>query len=407
MQHTPLLAGVRVLDFTRIIAGPHATRTLADFGADVIKVEEPHEGDHTRSEIAWGRNTRFIGYNYGKRSIAIDLKAPAGRDVALKLAAVSDVVVENFRPGVMRRLGLDYDALRAINPRIIFCSISGFGHASPAAERPLHAGMAHAISGIIHMDEREPRQLPASLGDPIAAIHAVAGICAALYAREKTGHGQFIDIALLDVVFSMMGPQAEFRSVQGGAQRQIIGQERSTSTVPTGMFKGRDGWIVLGGGVEQPQWFRLANVIGRPDLARMPHTQRRAQAAMIYGLIDEWIMSVPTVAEAERILAEGGVVAGKVQTPEEALKDPLVRERGLVVPMDDPITGPFEATAVPFHFSDAPVEIQGLPPGLGEHTREVLSRVLGYDDAAIQQLYDEGVVFTEPVPDEIARSAAR
>ncbi|GIW11375.1 MAG: hypothetical protein KatS3mg061_2432 [Dehalococcoidia bacterium] len=175
----------------------------------------------------------------------------------------------------------------------------------------------------------------------------------------------------------MMGPQAEFHTFQGGAQRPTPNPQRSLSTVPSGLFRGRDGWIVIGGGVEQPQWYRLAHVIGRPDLATMLHSERRARAAEIYQLIDAWLMSVPTVAEAERILVEAGVVAGRVRTPEEALQDPSLRRRGMIVPLEDPLTGPFEATGVPFRFSNAEVAIRGLPPGLGEHTREVLAHPAG------------------------------
>jgi crotonobetainyl-CoA:carnitine CoA-transferase CaiB-like acyl-CoA transferase len=337
-----------------------------------------------------------MGYNYGKKSISLNLKDTTGQEFARRLAAISDVVVENFRPGVMARLGLDYGQLRELNPGIIFCSISGFGQHGADANRTLHAPMAHALSGIMRMQAGPPRQIPAALGDPITAIHAVGAICAALFFRERTGLGQQMDIALLDAIFAMMGPQAEYLSLAGGSQRLAPAEERSTATVPVGMFEGRDGYVVIGGGIEDPQWHRLATAMGHSGLADRPHSWRVTNQDLVYRLIDDWVQSFESVDEVERVLAGVGVVVGKVRSVDEAVRDPKLRERGMVVEIDDEIAGDFEATATAFHFSLAPSRIKGLSPGLGEHNAEIFGELLGLETETIRDLTNRGILSAEP-----------
>ena len=272
------LDGIRVLDFTRFLAGPYLTRALAVMGADVIKIERPPHGDEQRGHpyFIQGQSGYFLQQNHDKRGLCMDLKRPEAQAAARELATASDVVVENFRPGVMARMGLDYPVLSALNPRLIYCSVSSFGQNGPYAERPGYGIIADALSGALHITgfpDQPPPLIRMPVADTLTGIHGVAAVCAALYAREKTGEGQHIDIALLDCMFSLHEYAIqEFLLSEGKVEATRIGSGLPGS-VPYGVFAGRDGCLVLGAPSDQ-NWAQVCQAMGRPALAMDPRDRK-------------------------------------------------------------------------------------------------------------------------------------
>ncbi len=392
---TPPFQGLRVLDLSRVIAGPACTQTLADFGADVIKIENPKGGDDTRNMAGpnhQGESHFFLSFNRGKRSIGLDLTKPEGTAIVHTLAEQSDIAIENFRPGVAKRLGVDYEALSAINPRLIYVSISAYGQQGPLSDRPGFDPVLQAESGMMAMNgpiDGPQMRHPLSIIDTFTSLHATTAIATALYARTKTGKGQYIELALFDAAVAATSNAAQ-HYLTDGTQLARAGNAHPTAA-PVNVFEAKDGSIYLALG-NQRLYETFCKLIDRPDLAEDPQfatmaarTQNRdALAAILDG-----VFAQETRAHwAEKLRS---VPAGPVQTIGEAMDSEAVAVRGLVETVDHP-HGPMRQLASIYRFSDTPVQTHQRSPLLGEHTEAVLTDLCGLDTARITQLRAAGVV---------------
>ncbi len=391
------LAGVRVLEFTALIAGPSAARYLADHGAEVIKIERFPGGDVSRTTNRAGskRSAMFIQHNGGKKSLCIDLTKPEGLQIARDLVCKSDVVIEAFTPGVMAKLGLGYDDLKALNPKIILCSISGFGQTGPNAHRPGYAHIAHSMTGWLAMQSmyRNPPQIPhgpgIAIADVITGITAYGAICAALFKRERTGQGERIDLSLFDSLFA-----ANDESLQ----RCLIDGVAKPTYHP--VHKTVDGYVTANIGPDFRAWQNICKAMGRPDVLLDPRFSSLAavnanhQAAL--KLLADWL-ATQTSDEADRILTEHHVVVGVLKTIEQAVRQPQVLAREMITPVDDPILGRIDVVNSAPKFSNASVGVRGHAPKLGEHNESVLKQLLEYDNGKIAALAASGVLKYEAI----------
>ncbi|WP_417209564.1 CaiB/BaiF CoA transferase family protein [Antarctobacter sp.] len=383
------LSGVTVVDFTLVMAGPFCTRILADLGAEVIKVE-PISGDNLRERppLRDGSSTYFGQLNCGKKSVGIDLKTPEGLAVARDLIAKADIVVENFRPGVMERLGLGYNSLSEVNSRLIFCSVSGFGQDGPYAEKPAYAPIIHAASGfdMANMRYQDGADRPANTGifvaDVLGGVYAFGAIQAALYQRERTGRGQFIDVSLLDSILSMLVYEAQEAQFPTGARRHLY--------TP---LKARDGFVIVAP-LSQKNFDAMAHVLGDPEWARNPRYQtvvgRESNWAEIMSHVEEWTCE-RLAEECETAFMNAGLPSSRYLTVAEAMNNPQVRHRGLMRQVQD-AAGAFCLTSQPFRMSGSPAPETGHVPDLGEHSEAILGDHLGLGPAAVAELKSKGAV---------------
>jgi len=391
------LEGVRVLEFTALIAGPSCGKYMADHGADVIKVERYPLGDMSRHSDRTGalRAPMFLQQNAGKRSLCLDLKKPEGMEIVRTLAAKADVVIEAFTPGVMTRLGLGYADLRALNPAIILCSISGFGQTGPNTARPGYAHISHAMTGwlamqFLHRDPpEEPRGPGIAIGDTTAGLTAYGAIVTALYRKAMTGEGEHIDIALFDSLFGSNDSSLQSYLTTGKAE---VWYHPVHAT--------KDGHVTALVGPDLRSWRGACEAMGRPELADDPRfadvadlAENQAEAT---ELLRGWLRTMTSV-EAERQLTAHHVACGIVLTIEQAVRQPQVIERGLTATVDDPILGQTELVNSAFRYANTDSGVTGPAPMLGEHNRAVLAGELGYDDARIQALEEAGVLKTERI----------
>ena len=407
---TSLLSNIRVLDLSRILSGPWATQMLADFGADVVKVERPGGGDDVRHQGAQLRDrdgrpteerTVFLALNRGKRSIAIDMATPQGQDLIRRMAATADVVVENFKAGDLARYGLDQVALRAINPRLVYCSISGFGQSGPYRHLPGYDLVFQAMSGLMSLTgvpEGQPGAGPQRTGYPIsdttAGFYATIGILAALHHRDTvSGTGQYIDLAMLDAQVAAMSSMA-MSYVVAGQMPQRVGI-RSQLTCPYQDFDCADGQVMIAVGNDRQYQQLCTEVLGRPDLAADPRyattplrVQHREQ--LVPGIAE--ILRGQTVDHWMAKLRAANVPAGPINDFAQVLNDPQIRHRELLQQVPHTLAGSMPFIGNPLKFSATPVTYRRGPPLLGEHTAEVLRELLQLDDAAIAALQEQGVV---------------
>ena len=387
---TPL-DDIFVLDLSRILSGPFCTMMLGDMGAAVVKVEPPPRGDDTR---LWGPpfingiSTYFLSINRNKRSIGLNLKSPQGQEVLWKLVDRADVLVENFRPGVLDRLGFGFDAVSARNPRLIYASISGYGQTGPYSNRPGYDVVAQGESGIVDLTgepDRQPVKVGASIADIVAGLYAYQGILLAMIARQRTGKGQHVDVALLDGMISTLTYQAESYFATGKSPKRL--GTRHPSIVPYETFATKDGFVNIGAANEK-QWQNLCRALDMPDLAFDPRFNTMAGRISNYGelraILDGELRKL-TRAEASELLAKYELPVGPINTVAEVLEDPHVRAREMVRELTHPEYGPLRYLGIPVKLSDTPGELQGPPPRFGEHNRNVLKE-LGYDDRAIEIL---------------------
>jgi len=392
----PLLAEVRVLDLTQYLAGPFCTRLLNDMGAEVIKIEAPPFGDGARYApyMRAGYSGYFIQNNCGKKSVCLNLKTDAGKELFLKLVEWADVCVENFAPGVMHKLGLDYETLALINPRLIMCSISGFGQYGPWSRRPGFAATAHAISGLMWIagkehDRSAPPTAPgAAFGDTGASLHAFGAICAALYRREKDGQGEYIDIALLDALFDQIDSAIEI---------YIMSQGQDDSALLSSVLMGSNGYATIAFGTSDAEWRKLTQVMGRPDLVtdeRFASIKARVQHLdSLYALIEKWLQGFANIDDALRLLEEDGITCARILSVPEAIAHPQIKAREMMVEIDHPVLGRLPVVNSPFRMRNTRAGLTGLPPELGEHNAEVLRRLGGLTSAQIQTLEAKGVLY--------------
>ncbi|MFN0092405.1 MAG: CaiB/BaiF CoA transferase family protein [Acidimicrobiales bacterium] len=396
---TPYLEGIRVLDFTQYLAGPACTRLLAEMGAEVIKVEMAPYGDLTRTTDPRinRRSGFFVQQNRGKRSLCVDLTKPEGVALVKELVPHVDIVVENYSAGVMTRRGMDYEALSQINPKLIMCSVTGFGQTGPLSHKTAYDFIAQAYSGTMHMTgdpDGPPYFVGHGLGDTNAGFHAFAAIGYALYRRDRTGRGCQLDISMVDALFHMQEMGVHAASMTGGDYVPMRTGRDYQPVSPAGSFRGPQGWIViLCSHLQMPALWRA---IGRPDLAEDPrfrgNRERVANRAALTEIIETWMAGFDTDEEVLAALEAERVPCGPVLSPADALDHPYFVERGMVREVTDPLAGTFKIPGFPLKFSDMPPAGDLPTPNLGQHNREVLAELLGLDDAKLDELEAAGLL---------------
>jgi crotonobetainyl-CoA:carnitine CoA-transferase CaiB-like acyl-CoA transferase len=389
-------AGLRFLDLSRLLPGPYCSLLFADLGADVVKVEEPGRGDYARrTPPFWGDSdvgAYFLLLNRNKRSVAIDLKADAGKTILRRLVRTADVLLESFRPGVMERLGLGWEALRAENPGLVYCALSGYGQDGPYRNLVGHdvnyMGYAGALSVTGPRDGPPfvPGVQVADLGG--GALMAAFAIAAALHHRRESGRGQFIDVAMTDGVVSWLTPHLAAYFATGRVPER--GRERLNGGWPCyGVYETADGGHVTLGALEPQFWANFCRLTGREDLRPLQHAEGTAREEVAETL--RALFRTRTRAEWVELLHRADVCAGPVLALDEVVQDPQLRGRGLFTELEHPKLGPVRQVAFPVRMSLTPARGATPPPELGEHTDEVL-RSLGYDEAAIAAFRRDGVV---------------
>jgi crotonobetainyl-CoA:carnitine CoA-transferase CaiB-like acyl-CoA transferase len=395
-----LLEGLTVIDFTRVLAGPYCTRLLADQGADVVKVERPVEGDEVRHivlQLDPGRTDQssyFVRLNAGKRSIAVDLTHPDARDVILDLVRRADVVVENFSPGVMARYGLDHASLAPLRPDLVYCSISGFGQTGPLAGMQAYAHLINAISGIMDLERSgapEPRAAYLQAADVLAGTQAFGAICAALVRHGRTGQGAYLDVSMLECLVGaddinyaalLNGGAVERRPRVGMVVHEIAGRHVAMQTAGAAHL-----------------WGRIVALSGRTELATDPRfataPARRTHWDELLVVLREWLDGFASVEEAVRTLSGARIPTVPMLSPEEVVTHPQLLARRAFPDIPHATQGTVRVTASPYHVDGQPVHPAGPAPyQVGEHTRDVLGGVAGYDAARIDDLMARGVVST-------------
>ena len=399
------LAGVRVLDLSRILAGPWASQVLADFGAEVIKVERPGSGDDTRQ---WGppyladaqgevtcESAYFLSANRGKRSVAINFTQPAGQELVRGLASDSDVLIENYKVGGLAKYGLDYASLHTLNPRLVYCSITGFGQDGPYAERAGYDAAIQAMGGVMSVTgepDGAPQKVGVAVADLMTGMYAVAGILAALRHAEKTGEGQHIDLALLDTQVGWLANQA-MNFLVGG---QVPTRQGSAhpNIAPYQVMPSQDGHFMLAVG-NDAQFQRFCQAIGAPELGYdkrfASNAARVAQRGELVALLSE-LLAKQSTAHWLAALENAKVPCAPVNRIDQVFADPQVQARGLRFDLPHPLSGSVPQVANPVRFSQTPIAYQQAPPLLGEHTAQVLGEALGLKSEHLAALAAAGVI---------------
>lgn len=399
------LENLRVLDISRALAGPYCTMMFGDFGADVIKIELPDQGDESRG---WGppfvgepyksypgESAYFMAVNRNKRSLTVNLKNSEGQEIIKRLAGVSDVLVENYRTGTLDKMGLGYEELSSLNPRLVYCSISGYGRTGPYAERPGYDFIIQAEGGIMGVTGPEggpPYRVGISIIDITTGIFASTAILAALHAREITGRGQLVDLSLLDTSVALLANVASNYLV-GGVEPRRMGNAHF-NIAPYEVFRARDRWFTLGA-LNARQWELLCEVIGEPELKQDPHfltnydrvvnreaLAEKLNAAFARHDVDEW---------AEK-LQEAGIPSGPINNIQDVFNHPQASVRNFKVWIEHPTAGLINLLGFPYKMSQTPAELHRPPPLLGEHTEEVLIELLGYSSEQVALLRERKVI---------------
>ena len=386
------LDGFTVVDFTRVLSGPFCTMQLADMGARVIKIEQRGTGDDTR---AWGppfihgESSYFLSVNRNKESVTLDLKHPEARRILDPLLGKADVVVENFRPGTMQRLSLDYETLSARHPRLIYCSISGFGQTGPRRSEGGYDAVAQAEGGLMSItgpEEGAGYRLGVAVSDIVSGMFAMQGVLLALIARGRTGHGQLVDVSLLDSTAALLTYQAGIYFATGGSPPRM--GNRHPTIAPYETFTAADGELVVAVGNDD-QWRRFCGVIGQPELAQDARFSENRLRIANYDQLR------PILADALRPRARGewvpalkaaGIPCGAVRSVTEVLRDPQLIAREMVQSIEHPVAGTIGTLGPPVHLSATPAVIRRPPPTLGQHTDDILRRDVGLNDGEISAL---------------------
>jgi crotonobetainyl-CoA:carnitine CoA-transferase CaiB-like acyl-CoA transferase len=395
-----MLEGYKVLDFTHVLAGPTTSRYLAEMGAEVIKVELAPNGDMTRGLpfLRDGRSAYFIQQNRGKKSLCVDPKRAEGLALLKELAKKVDVLVENFAPGVIGRLGLDYATVSALNPRIVMCSISALGQTGPLADRPGFDWIGSAYSAVLDMTGFPDRTTvfpQAGVGDVSTGVHAMGAILAALLYRERTGKGQFVETSLLDCYFSFHEVNVQMLSASRGAMAPKRAGSHHYLVCPVGIFNGKQNPILIIAGLDA-QWPAFCRAMDRPDLTNDPRfkdiASRSANAEELKGLVQDWIDGMPNDEEVMRRLEQNRIPYAPVLTVQQAMAHPHLRERGTIRTVCDRFLGEFEVPGFPLRFSEFPEPRDLEAPTLGQHNSEILGNYLGYSVERIRELEQTGVI---------------
>lgn len=391
------LAGIRVLDLGRHLAGPTAAMWLGDLGADVIKIENPDKGEDARSSgppFYNGESAFFLAANRNKRSLAMDVKTPEGQEIFRSLAAKSDVVVENFRPGVMEALNIGYDRVAAENPGIIYCSISGFGADGPFADRPGLDQIIQGFSGlqsVTGFEGGEPVRVGIPIADLLTGLFGAYGVLAALQARHATGRGQRVNTSLLESMVGMLGFQAT-RYLNGGDIPPPAGNHHPINA-PYGVFRTKDGYVTIGATGDK-RWPKLCQVIGAPEWLEderfTTNGGRHANRLELADMISEKLQA-RTSDEWEKILNENSIPCGPIYRVDQALEHPQVRHRDMVVELEHAAAGAIRLLGLPVKLSETPGDVRLAPPVLGQHTSAILSDI-GVGEAEIGSLSERGII---------------
>ncbi len=400
-----VLDGYKVLDFTHALAGPTATRLMVEMGAEVIKVEIPPVGDMTHSFpiVRNKRSAFYIQQNRGKKSLFIDVKKPEGLAIIKDMVKEVDVLVQNFAPGAIGRMGLDYETLSAINPKLVMCSISAFGQTGPLAERPGYDFIAQAFAGVTHVNgepDRPPSIPGLGIGDVMTGVHGLGAIACALLYREKTGRGQHLDISLLDSYYHCHDLNVALNSASDGKINPTRNGSQVAAGAPLGIFKGKnpDEYVAIACATNR-QWRQLCSAMDREDLARHPeyadNGDRVRKKDEIIAMINDWIAGHDTTADALAKFDEYRVPHAPVLDIGQTINHPHHRARGTVRKIQDDEFGEFDAPGFPFRFSDFPEPLDLRAAHRGDHNAEIMADYLGMSDAEIQALGEQGILVTE------------
>jgi crotonobetainyl-CoA:carnitine CoA-transferase CaiB-like acyl-CoA transferase len=387
------LDGIVVIDLSRVLAGPYCTMQLADMGATVIKVEIPDSGDDTRAygpPFLNGESTYFLSVNRNKKSMTLNLKHERGKEILRQLLQKGDVLVENFRPGTLASLGFGYDAVHGVNPRLIYCSISGFGQTGPYAQRPGYDLVVQGEGGVMSLTgdpDGPPMKVGLSFADITAGTNAFAGILLALLTRDRTGEGQWIDVSLLDCQVSLLTYQAGIYFATGKSPQRLGNQHPSITPYET--FECRDGYIILACG-NQGFWEKFCKLAGVDHLladARFTTMKKRVENRDALTPLIAAVVRTRTRQEWYEILDREGIPCGLIKNVAEVCTDPQVLARDMVVELQHPTAGPIKVNGIPIKLSATPGEVKDPPPLLGQQTDQILSEVLGYTASQIAELH--------------------
>ena len=394
----PPLAGLTVLDLTRVLSGPYCTMLLADMGARVLKIEQPGRGDDTRG---WGppfiqdESAYFLSVNRNKESVTLDFKRPEGRRILDQLIETADVLVENFRPGTMQRLGLDYETLAARHPRLVFCSISGFGQTGPRREEAGYDAVVQAEAGLMSLTgapEGPPFRLGVAIADIVSGMFAAQGVLLALFARERSGRGQAVDVGMLDAAAALLTYQAGIYFATGAAPAPM--GNRHPTIVPYETFDASDGAFVLAVGNDE-QWQRFCSAAEAPALAGDERFRTNRARVTRYDelrpILAERLRQRPRRHWIERLSA-AGVPCGSVRDLAEVFSDPQLHERAMIADVQHATAGVLRVLGIPIKLSETPGAIHRAPPTLGQHTSAVLETLLGLAPEEVAALRARGVI---------------
>ncbi len=402
MTATPprkMLEGIKVLDFTQYLAGPAATRLLTEFGADIVKIERAPGGDLGRRihHVATEVSALNLAANAGKRSLAVDFSKPEGRELVQELVRQSDVVIENFSPGVMAKYGLDYASLKVLNPALVMCSISGFGQDGPYSQFTSFDIIAQAQSGMMAMTgepDGPPQYVGDYIGDPNAGVHAAYAIAAALFHRLRTGEGQYIDVSQLEALTYLDYINIPLNMMSGGRIQPTRFGGDFWSICPYGTYKSKEGFVVLA--VAEHQWPALVRAMGREDLITderyATQAARCARRSEVRAICEAWLQSCESDTQALAILAEARVPSAPILEIREVPNHPQHAAREFFQTLPHPELGATPVARSPFKLSSAESSIPFRAPYLGEHNETILGERLGYDAARIAALYEKGIL---------------
>jgi crotonobetainyl-CoA:carnitine CoA-transferase CaiB-like acyl-CoA transferase len=403
-QFRHVLDSYKVLDFTQFVAGPTVTRLMATMGAEVIKVELAPDGDRSRL-VPYMRDNRsgyYVQHNLGKMSLCLDARHPEGVTILRELVKQVDVVVENFAPGAIARLGFDYPTVSKLNPRIVMCSVSTFGQTGPLAEDPGFdlIGQAYAgVTGLIGEQDGPPMIPLMAIGDVSTGVHGMGAIACALLHRERSGVGQYIDVSLLDSYFGYQDMGVELFSASGGTARIERSGRHYPGLSPSGIFKGHKIYFIIMAWMDR-HWAQFCEAMGHPELARDPRfadlPARVKNRDAVTEVVEAWLASMPDDEQSLAVMRAARVPVAPIHTLEEAINHPHLRERGTVAEVHDRVLGDLKVPGFPIRFSEFPSPANLQAPLLGEHNELILRKYLGYSDDRIAALKADRVLTSKP-----------
>jgi len=391
------LSGVTIIDLTRVLAGPYCSMLLADLGANVIKVEMPGSGDDSRAHMPKlkGESAYYMNLNRNKRSITLNLKAEKGKEILRSLVKNADILLENYRPGIMEKLGLGYDHLKTINPGLVYGCVSGFGHYGPYKDRPGYDIIGQAMGGLMSTTGwpgGDPTRSGTAISDVMAGVSLAVGVLSAYIKKQETGQGQKVDVALVDSIVSALEIINQIYLVSGRNPERI--GNRYEAAYPYDSFRAKDGMLVIGAG-NNKLFDLLTELMGQPELSRderfKSNPDRVLNHAALKPLIEAWLAQYTTAEAVDMILA-AGVPAGPINTIEQVTQDPhIAGAREMFVEIEHPVAGKMRITGNQIKLNATPVQFRTAAPLLGQHTREVLAEVLHMDQEEYDGLASEGI----------------